>query len=154
MRLRRSGGSRSSMASPLIIWISNQQTRSSKEGLLNMVFVFKSNLSSYLRYLASKCVPSWRGLSTRHCARATQLLWKKYDWRVAVATGEQSATLCPIWSARNLNLRPLALETNALPLATNWAVVFDYNIQFRIIIYQNHSIINQNNHFLYLILII
>ena len=46
-----------------------------------------------------------------HCAQATQLVSKK-----GCSDGEPLATLCPIWPARNLTLRPRAPETKALPL--------------------------------------
>ena len=65
----------------------------------------------YTRCNTPKRVTSWRGPSPRHCARATQLLSKKYR-----SGGEPLATLCPIWPVRDLNLRPPAPETNALPL--------------------------------------
>ena len=65
----------------------------------------------YTRWITPKRVTSWRGPSPRHCARATQLLSKKCR-----SGGEPLATLCPIWPARDLNLRPPAPETNALPL--------------------------------------
>ena len=46
-----------------------------------------------------------------HCTRAIQLLSKK------CRSGEEPlATLCPIWPARDLNLRPPAPGTNALSL--------------------------------------
>ena len=54
---------------------------------------------------------SWRGPSSRHCIRATRLLLKKYR-----SLGEALATMCPILSARDLNLKPPAPGTNALPL--------------------------------------
>ena len=47
-----------------------------------------------------KLVTTWRGPTPRHCARATQLLSKKYR-----SGGESLAALCPIWPARDLNLR-------------------------------------------------
>ena len=56
-------------------------------------------------------VTSWRGPSPRHCTGATQLLSKKCR-----SGGELLATLCSIWPARDLNLRPPAPETNALLL--------------------------------------
>ena len=57
-----------------------------------------------------KRVTSWRDPSPRHRARATHLLSKKRR-----SAGEPLATLCPIRQARDLNLRPPAPETNALP---------------------------------------
>ena len=56
-------------------------------------------------------VTSWRGPSPRHCARATPLLSKK-----CYSGGEPLVTLCSIWPARDLNLRPSTPETNPLPL--------------------------------------
>ena len=58
---------------------------------------------------APKRVASLRGPSPRHCARATQLLSKKFR-----SGGEPLAKLCLIWPARDLNLRPPAPEANAL----------------------------------------
>ena len=58
-----------------------------------------------------KRVTSWQDPSPRHCARATHLLPKKCH-----SGNEPLATLCPIRSARDLNFRPPAPETNALPL--------------------------------------
>ena len=77
-------------------------------------FPLKSNQNQIFHY--TRCntperVTSWRGPSPRHCARATQLLSKKCR-----NGGEPLATLCPILPARDLNLRPPAPETNALPL--------------------------------------
>ena len=45
----------------------------------------------YTRCNTPKRVTSWRGPSSPHCARATQLLSKKYR-----SGGEPLATLCPI----------------------------------------------------------
>ena len=58
-----------------------------------------------------KRVTRWCGPSPRHCARAKQFLSKKCR-----SDGEPVATLRSIWPARDLNLRPPAPETNALPL--------------------------------------
>ena len=58
----------------------------------------------------TRCI-SLRGPSPRHCARATQLLSKKYRSGI-----EPLATQCSIRPARDLNLGPPAPETNALPL--------------------------------------
>ena len=72
----------------------------------------KSNqIFHYTRCNTPKRVTSWWGPSPRHCARATQLLSK-----ICRSGGEPLATLCPIWPARDLNLRPPAPETNVLPL--------------------------------------
>ena len=65
----------------------------------------------YTCCITPKRVTSWRGPSPRHCAQAAQLHSKK-----CCSGGELLATLCPIWLGRDLNLRPLAPETNALPL--------------------------------------
>ena len=59
----------------------------------------------------TKRVKSLQGPSPRHSALATQLLSEKYR-----SGGEPLAKLCPIWLPQDLNLRPPALETNALPL--------------------------------------
>ena len=74
----------------------------------------------YSRWITPKGVTSLRGPSPRHCTRATQLLSKKCR-----NGGEPLATLCWIWLAWNLILRPPAPETNALPLdqlagSKNW----------------------------------
>ena len=80
--------------------------------LLEYKCYWRSNqIFHYTRCKTPKRVTSWRGPSPRHCARATQLLSKK-----CCSGGEPLATLCPIWPARDLNLRPPASETNALPL--------------------------------------
>ena len=65
----------------------------------------------YTRCITPKRVTSLRGPSPRHWARATQLLSKKCH-----SIGEHLSTLRPVWPARDLNLRPPAPETNALPL--------------------------------------
>ena len=77
-------------------------TRSSNQ--INQIFHFT-------RWITPKRVTRWRGPSLRRCARATQLLSKK-----SRSGGEPLATLCPIWLAWDLNLRPPAPETNALLL--------------------------------------
>ena len=69
----------------------------------------KSNLLLYSLY-HRKRVTSLRGPSPRHYARETQLLSKKCG-----SGGEPLATLSNL-TARDLNLRPPAPETNALPL--------------------------------------
>ena len=51
------------------------------------------------------------GPSPRPCTPSTQLLSKKCR-----SGGKLLATLCPIWPARDLNLRPPVLEANALLL--------------------------------------
>ena len=72
--------------------------------LLNQIF-------HYTRCNTPKRVTSWRGPSPRHCSWATQLLSKKRR-----SGGNPLTTRCPISPARDLNLRPPAPETNALPL--------------------------------------
>ena len=52
-------------------------------------------------YITPRRVTGLQRLSPRHCARATHLLLKK-----RCSGGEPLATLCPIWLARDLNLRP------------------------------------------------
>ena len=76
----------------------------SQNGVSNQIF-------HYTRCITPKRVTCWQGPLPRHCARATQLLSKKY-----LSDGEPLAALCPIWPARDLNLRPFAPETNVLPL--------------------------------------
>ena len=61
----------------------------------------------YSRCIVPKRVTSLQGPSPHHCARATQLLWKKY-----CSCGEPY----PIWPAWDLNFRLLAPETKASPL--------------------------------------
>ena len=76
-----------------------------------MSYIKSSQIFHYTRCNTPKRVTSLRGTSPRHCARATHLLLKKCH-----NGGEPLATLCPIWPVRELNLRPPAPETNALPL--------------------------------------
>ena len=70
-----------------------------------------SSLFYHTRCIPLKRVASLRGPSPRHCARATQFVLKKCP-----SSSEPLATLCPISLARDSNLRPPAIETNALPL--------------------------------------
>ena len=63
-----------------------------------------------LAYYAKAC-NELAGPTPRHFSRATQLLSKKYR-----SPGEPLATLCLVWPARDLNLRPPASETNTLLL--------------------------------------
>ena len=70
----------------------------------------KSNLLFYSLYYA-EAYNELAGPSPRYCARASRLLSKKYR-----SGGEPLATLCPIWPARDLKLRPPAPETSALQL--------------------------------------
>ena len=63
-----------------------------------------------------------RGPFPRQCVRATQLLLKQFR-----SGGEQLATLCSIWMACDLNLRPPAPEANALP--QNQLAGFSYILQ-------------------------
>ena len=87
--------------------------------------IFKAILSNqvfhYTPYIKPKHVTSLWGPSSCHCTRATQLLSKKYP-----SGGEPLATLCPIWSARDLSFKPPAPETNALPLDQLAAKIFQF----------------------------
>ena len=65
----------------------------------------------YTRYIMSKRVTSLQGQSPCHCARAPQLLLKRY-----CSGGKQLATLRPIWQTQDSNLRPPAPQTKAFPL--------------------------------------
>ena len=58
-----------------------------------------------------KRAENWTSPFLRHCAWATQFLLKN-----SRKGGEPLAILCPIWSARELNLKPPASENNLLPL--------------------------------------
>ena len=77
---------------------------------------WKSNLIKSFFILAVlrqiKHVTSLQDPSSRHYARAIHLPSKKYH----SGGDEPSATLRPIWPARNLNLKPSAPKTDALPL--------------------------------------
>ena len=75
------------------------------------IWIFKNQIFHYTRYTTPKHVTSLRGSFPHHCVRAIQLLSKK-----CCSGGEPLATLSPIWLVRDLNLRPPAPETNALPL--------------------------------------
>ena len=75
------------------------------------ITLYNNQIFHYTRWITPKRVTSWRGPSPRHWSQATQLLSKKCR-----NGGEPLATLCPIWPARDLNLRLPAPETNALPL--------------------------------------
>ena len=83
--------------------------------MLCFIYIYLSLSSNqifhYTRCNTPERVMSWRGSSLRHCAWATQLLLKKCH-----NGGEPLATLCPIWPARDLNLRPPVPGTNALQL--------------------------------------
>ena len=82
--------------------------------IISVVYLFNVEYlmrSYYTRCITQKRVMGWRGPSPRDCARATQLFSKKCR-----SGGELLAKLCPIWPAQDLNLRPPAPETNALPL--------------------------------------
>ena len=65
---------------------------------------------------------SFRSPSPCHCARATQLLLKK-----CCSSGKPLATLCPIWLARDLNLRSSAPEINALLLDQLAYLIYKFN---------------------------
>ena len=75
-------------------------------------YFLSNQIFHYTRCITTKRETSLRDhLYPRHWARRTQLHLKKCH-----SGGELLATLCPIWPAQNLNLRPPAPETNALPL--------------------------------------
>ena len=80
-----------------------------------MAAIFKAILSNqifhYTHCITPKRVTSLKDPASDHCTRATQLPSKKY-----LSGGEPLVTLCPIWPARDRNLKPRAPETNALPL--------------------------------------
>ena len=77
-----------------------------------LVGVFKSNqILHYTHCITPKHVTSLRGPPPSHCASAAQLLSKKCR-----SGGEPLATLCSIWPAQDMNLRPPTLKMNALPL--------------------------------------
>ena len=63
------------------------------------------------RYLTPKRVTSWRGPFPRDCAWATHFLSKK-----CCNDGEPLTTLCLIWPAWDLNLKPPAPRAKALRL--------------------------------------
>ena len=66
----------------------------------------------YSLYYAEVCYEFAGPISTVcHCARAKQLLLKKFR-----SGGEPLATLCPIWLAWYLNPKPPDPETKLLPL--------------------------------------
>ena len=73
------------------------------------ILIWSNQIFYYTCCITPKRVTSLRGPSPRNCARVTQLLLKKCR-----SGGETLATLCPIWKARDLNLRSPAPETNAL----------------------------------------
>ena len=77
---------------------------------LRLIVQIKSNFSLHSLQYAEAC-NELAGPSPHHCARTAQLLSKK-----CCSGGKPLATLCPIWPARDLNLRPPATETNPLPL--------------------------------------
>ena len=67
---------------------------------------FRFNLLIFYLFYYTCCIPPKRETSLRyqsplHCARALQLLLKK----CACSNSEPLVTLCPIWPARDLNLR-------------------------------------------------
>ena len=74
------------------------------------MITIKSNLLLYPLYYTEE-LTSLRGPFLRHSARAKQLLLKKCS-----NSGEPLATLRPIRPAQNLNFRPPAPQTSALPL--------------------------------------
>ena len=93
---------------------------------MRVTFYCRSNqIFHYTCCITLKRVTSLRGPFPRHCARKTQLFLKKRR-----CGGEPLATLCPICLARDLNLRPPAPETNALPLdqlaSTIYCSLYEY----------------------------
>ena len=87
--------------------------------------ITKSNqIFHYTRCNSPKRVTRLRGLYPHHCTWATQLHSKK-----CCSGGKPLATLCQIWPAQDLNLRPPASATNTLPLdqlagaLPNWSTV-------------------------------
>ena len=70
-------------------------------------FLFKSNLSLYLMYHAEAC-NELAGAHSRVIAPGQRSFFRRNVAELAI--------LCPIWPARDLNLRSPAPETNALPL--------------------------------------
>ena len=74
----------------------------------------KSILSLYPLYHAEACNEFSGPISASLRLRATQLLSKKCG-----SGGKPLTTLGPIRPAQDLNLRPFAPETNALPLVQN-----------------------------------
>ena len=71
----------------------------------------KLNRSLYSLYHPEACNEFTGPNSATLHLEATQLLSKKYR-----SGGEPFATLCPIWPARDLNIRAPTPETNAIPL--------------------------------------
>ena len=72
---------------------------------------FKSNFSLYSLYYCEVCNEFAGPISVSLCLQATQLLSNNCR-----SGGEPLATLCSIWSAWDLNLRPTDLETYVLSL--------------------------------------
>ena len=70
-----------------------------------------SNLSLYSLYYAEACYELAEPIFLSLHLWATQLLSKKCR-----SGGEPLTAVCSIWPAKNVNLRPPATETNALPL--------------------------------------
>ena len=81
-------------------------------------------------------VTSLEGPSPRHCTRKQHTCFRKNvkaRWRAV-------ATLCSIWAARDLNLRPLAPETNALPLDQQVGPC-NFSIKNPLLFYNGHPVV-------------
>ena len=81
--------------------------------LLHLLLAMQDQSKSFNNsiYSLSYAKAYWRNPSPRHCSRATQFLSKK-----CCSSDEPLATLCSILPVRDLNLRPPAPETHALPI--------------------------------------
>ena len=77
----------------------------------HMIIIKLNQIFHYTRCITPKRVTRWRGPSSRHSARATQLLSKKCR-SGSEAFGNTMSNL----TALDLNLRHPAAETNALPV--------------------------------------
>ena len=75
---------------------------------INNLVIVKSNLSLDSLFYAEAC-NKFAGPISASLRPGNTLLLKKF-----CCGGKSLAALCPIWPARDLNLRPLAPETNAL----------------------------------------
>ena len=99
-------------------WISEHdlQIPESRQILIDVFIVLsllstKSNLSLHSLYYAEACNELAGRISASLHLRTTKLHSKKFR-----SSGQPLATLHPIWSAKDLNLRPLVPKKNALPL--------------------------------------
>ena len=79
--------------------------------MMGQKYQTKSFILFAVQFYTEVCNEFAKPISASFRLRATQLHSKK-----CCSGGEPLATLCPIWQARDLNLRPPALETNVLPL--------------------------------------